>query len=87
VYVAFHTIAAWDLCGRVGPAIPTVTTKAFNTLELSTAASYTATTTPKNSDDTTVVENALTESASWWHYSAMDLRTRYGFYTLIYSHT
>lgn len=42
MYVAFHTIVTSDLCELVGLIILSITTMAFDSLELSTAASYTA---------------------------------------------
>ncbi|KAE9375957.1 hypothetical protein N431DRAFT_464019 [Stipitochalara longipes BDJ] len=74
VYVAFHTIVASDLCSLVGSAIPSITTLAFDASELSTAASYFA----PLIGSWGIQEPAafyITEYATWWSYSQMDLRT------------
>ncbi|PMD37465.1 hypothetical protein L207DRAFT_585801 [Hyaloscypha variabilis F] len=74
VYVVFQSIVASNLCELVGSAIPSITTMAFDISELSTGASYTA---PPASSWGMQMPPAwyITQSATWWSYSQMDLRT------------
>jgi hypothetical protein len=89
VYVAFHTIVASDLCSLVGSAIPSITTMAFDASELSTAASYTGAplSGSMNWAPQQPIAFYITQFATWWSYSQMELQTRYGFMLLFYSHS
>lgn len=70
VYVAFETIAASNLCGRVGTIIDGIATLAFDASDLSTATSYS----PVTSDP--FDQLVYLSIQNWWTYSGIDFQTR-----------